>query len=298
MNWLFFALLAPALDTVILYLDRYVIEHEIPDYRGLVIFSSIIGSVAGTLYWIATGFPLLDTHDMLIVLATGILSIWGLALYYKALSQEETSNIIIFFKTIPIFVLFLSFLFLKETISTKQLVGFFVILISVVGASLKTNTKKMFFSSALGLILLVDIMWASSAILIKFALNLNSFATILSYEGWGVAIGGLILYIFSPTIRASFRTTATSIRKFALLILIVNESLYLLSRAITFYAYSLGPVALVSVIGGTQVFYGIASGFILTKTMPKLFHENINKKKIQWKLMFASLLIIGIYLVA
>lgn len=301
MNWLFFALLAPAIDTVILYIDRYVIEREVTDYRGLTIFGAITGSIAGTAYWVMTGFPILGLQDALIIIFTGMMSIWGLALYYKAVSQEETSRIINFFKATPVFVLILSFLFLKEAITFKQLIGFFLILTSVIGVSLKSDKKKQtggFFSTGLGLILLVDVMWAVSAVLIKFAIDLSSFAKILSYESWGVALGGLVLYVFFPQIRISFHTTVKSVRKIALVIMIINECLYLLSRAVTFYAYSLGPVALVSVIGGIQVFYGIFVGTILTKSAPKIVHEDISMKTIQKKLLLSTSLIIGIYLVS
>lgn len=301
MNWLFFALIAPALDTLILYIDRYIIEREIPDYRGLPVYSAIVGLIAGTFYWMITGFPVLNLRDGLIIISTGVLSIWGLAIYYKALSLEETSRIIIFFKAIPIFILVLSFLFLRETITLKQFLGFIVILTSVVGVSLKATEKKhvsSFLSTGLGLILLVDVLWAVSAVLVKFAINLNSFAKIVSYESWGVGLGGIALYFLFPSIRMAFHKTRKSVRKVALIILFINESIFLLSKAITFYAYSLGPTSLVSVIGGTQVFYGILSGFLLTKISPKIFHEDIGHKTLQRKLFFAAILIIGIYLVS
>ena len=41
MSWLFFALLAPAIDTIIVYIDRFVIEQEVKDYRGLAVFDSL-----------------------------------------------------------------------------------------------------------------------------------------------------------------------------------------------------------------------------------------------------------------
>lgn len=301
MNWLFFALLAPALDTIILFIDRYIIEQEVPDYRGLPIFGAIFGCIAGTLFWIATGYPFLGTRDAAIILTTGVLSVWGLALYYKALSLEETSRIIIFFKAIPVFILLLSFLLLHETISIKQFIGFIVILTSVIGASLKPdrrNQKKTVMSSGLMLILLVDMLWAVSAVLVKFAINLNSFSKILSYESWGVGLGGISLYFLFPTIRKAFLKTIRTVSRTALALMMANEVIFLISKTITFYAYSLGPAALISVIGGIQVFYGVTIGLILTLISPKTFHEDIRSKTLVQKIIYAMILVFGIYLVS
>ena len=301
MNWLLFALLAPALDTLINFTDKYIIEREVTDYRGMPIYGTIVGLVVGTIYWIATGFPQLHPRDAALIIFTGMLSIWGLALYFKALTLEETSRIIVFFKAIPIFILGLSYLFLKETINLQQLLGFILILIAVLGVSKPSETNKLksnFFSSALGLILLVDIIWAIAAILVKFTIQQNSFSKIISYESWGVGLGGLILYIFFPSIRNAFHNTLRTVRKRALMIMFINESIFVFSRAVTFYAYSLGPTALVSVIGTTQVFYGILYGYTLTNIAPKIFQENIQNKVITQKLIFALILIIGIYLVS
>jgi drug/metabolite transporter (DMT)-like permease len=301
MNWLSLALLAPALDTVILYIDRYIIEREITDYQGLPVYSALVGIIAGTMYWIVTDFPFLSPRDGLIIVSTGILSVWGLAIYYKALAREETSRIIIFFKAIPIIILILSFAFLKETITLKQLCGFIIILTATVGVSLKTEKKKKtgtIFSTGLGLIILVDILWALAAVLVKFAINLNSFAKIISYESWGVGLGGIALYFLIPSVRKAFILSLKKVRKFALLILFINEGIFLISKAVTFYAYSLGPTSLISVIGASQVFYGIWGGFILTKSIPSIFHEDIRSKTMFQKLFFACVLIIGISLVS
>jgi len=301
MNWLFFAIIAPALDTVINFTDKYILEKEINDYRGMPVYTAIVAFIAGTIYWNFAGYPVLQIRDASLVLLTGMLSIWGLALYFKALMLDETSRIIVFFKAIPIFILGLSFVFLKESISIRQLIGFLLVLTAVHGVSQKNHQPvrtKGFFSSALGLILLVDCIWAIAAILIKFTIQLNSFANIISYESWGVALGGLLLYICFPSVRRAFHCTLATIRKRALLVLFCNEGIFVLSRAVTFYAYSLGSAALVSVIGTTQVFYGIFYGFILSTFAPNVFKEDTTTQTINKKILFAFLLVFGIYLIS
>jgi drug/metabolite transporter (DMT)-like permease len=300
MNWVFFALLAPALDSVINFTDKYIVEKEVQDYRGMPIYTALVSVIAGTLYWIFTGFPKLNTHDAGIILLTGVLTIWGLALYFKALMIEETSRIIMFFKAIPIFILIFSWIFLKEGISLIQCAGFIVIFTAVIGVSYekKDNDTGSLLSPGLLLILLADILWAIAAILAKFAITLVSFSSILSYESWGVGIGGALLFLGVPSIRKAFLQTTKSIRKTAFVIMMVNETIFIISRAITFYAYSLGPTALVSVIGGTQVFYGIVYGVALSHIAPDTFREDSSRSGLLRKLCFSALLVLGIYLVA
>lgn len=301
MNWFFLALLSPALDTVINFTDKYIVGNEISDYRGMPIYSTIVAFIAGTIFWIAAGFPLLGMRDALIILGTGMLSIWGLALYFRALSMSDTSDVIIFFKLIPVLVLILSFFILKEPVTAKQLIGFLLVLVATFGVSLEKSfsLKKVQFntSSPLFLIFCVDVLWAIAAIMVKFSINANSLSKVLSYESWGVTIGGVILYLCFPSIRNAFHTTWKEVRKVALGIMFFNEAVFVLSRSVVFYAYSLGPAALVSVIGGSQVFYGIGLGFALSVLAPKFFKEDISKETLMRKLGFALLLFVGLTLV-
>jgi hypothetical protein len=77
----------------------------------------------------------------------------------------------------------------------------------------------------------------------------------------------------------------------------LNEGLFVLAKALTFYAYSIGPTALVSIIGSTQVFFGILYGGILSLIAAHVFQEDVTKKGLARKFTFAIILFIGIWLV-
>src|SRR6185437_8834026 len=164
MNWLFPALLAPAVSTITIFTDKYIVGNAIKDSRGVVLMQSVMGFLVGTLFWVITGFPLLSTTDLL---------------------------------------------------------------------------------------------FASASVLIKFAIDATSFAKILSYESWGIGVGGVILYLFFPSIRKAFNEIIRTVRKRLLGIMFLNEGIYVLSKSLSYFAYSIGPVALVSVVGSTQVLFGI-----------------------------------------
>lgn len=296
-NWLTFALLAPLVFTGVNFVDKYIVEKEVKDYRGMPIYGTIMGLIMGTLFWILTGFPILNLKDTLILLLTGSITIWAAALYFQAISMEEASRVILLFQMTPILVLIMSYIFLGERITLQQLVGFFLILLAVIGVSDSIKKGGFQLSKAFWLILAVDFMWAISAILIKFSINETSFTQVLSYESWGLGLGGLLLYAFFPSIRNSFNYSIKTVRKTALVIMFGNEGLFVFGKSLQFFAYSLGNAALVSIIGSTQVFIGIIVGIVLTIFLPHIIKEDITKTILVKKLALAVVMFIGLVLI-
>jgi drug/metabolite transporter (DMT)-like permease len=296
-TWLTFALLAPAINTVANYIDKFVVEKKVKDYRGVPIYGAIAGLVFGTLYWIIRGFPIIKPADGIIVVLTGVLTLWGYALYFNALSKNQTSYIVGLFQMIPVLTLILSFVFLKEVIMGPQLVGFVFILGAAVALSVNKGESKFELNSAFYLILLADLFFAMSNVMIKFALTADSFTKIISYESWGVALGGLVIYLFFPTVRSSFLESTRTVGKSVMSIMFLNELITISGRVTSFVAISLGPITLVSVLGSMQVFYGIAFGSILTLFVPSVFKEDISKKGLIKKLSLMAIMFIGVWLV-
>jgi hypothetical protein len=141
------------------------------------------------------------------------------------------------------------------------------------------------------------VIWSVAAILAKYTIAANTLPKILCYESWGMGLGGISMYFISPPIRKSFIATMRFVRPIALIVMIGNEGVFVLSRALTFYAYSLGSAALVSVIGSTQVFYGILFGMILTFIAPKIFTEDTSRPRLLKKLFWSFVLFGGMTLV-
>lgn len=297
MRWIVPALLAPAVYTVVNFIDKYIVSKEVKDYRGMPIYGTIMGFIVGTIFWIITGFPLLPLKDALIVFATGTLTIWGAALYFKAISLEDASKLILLFQSTPIFTLILAFLLLGEKISLLQFGGFILILTAIFAVSMEKGKTEIRVSETFWLIVLVNIMWALGGVLIKFAIGVNSFTKILSYESWGLGIGGALLYLIFPGTRNAFNESIRTVRKKALAIMFLNELIFVIAKSITFFAYSIGTASLVSVVGSTQVFFGIVYGYLLTVFAPKIIKEDISKKELLKKIASAMVLLMGLWMV-
>lgn len=262
-------------------------------------FSAIVGLVLGTILWFITGLPTLEFKDSLFVIATGVLTIFASALYSRVMSQEEATKVIFMLQLTPLIVLLLSFIFLREKIDFKVLLGFALILFSVITASFKKSTKFNFkISKVLFLMLAADFLWGSSSVLFKFVSESNNFVKMVSYESWGWAIGGIILYSLFPTVRKAFFATLVGLRKSALAVVFGNELVYVISKLIGFWAISLGSVSLVSALNGTNVFFGVLYGWILTLIAPKVFKEAVTSKDLLVKFALAGVVVVGIFLIS
>lgn len=296
-TWLLFALLSPAIVALVIFIDKYLLEKAVKDYRGMPIYGAIMAFIFGTLFWIGTNFPLIPANEALFVLMSGVLTIWASALYFKVLADEEASKVIILIQLIPVIVLILSVLFLKETISLQQFIGFVLILTATVGVTIKNDTPQLKISSALFIMLLASCGWALASVLFKFGVHNNTFLEVVSVESWGITIGGIILYVVFPSIRTAFIKTTKTVKRQTLLLLFTNEGLFIASKLCGFLAISLGSVSLVSVIGSTSVFFGILYGIVAMFFFPKIFQEDITKKGLLHKLILALIVFLGLVLI-
>lgn len=297
MSWLLFAVLSPAVYSIVIFIDKYILEKEVKDYRGMTIFGSIMALIFGTFFWVGSGFPRLPFPDMLLILLSGALTIWASAFYFKIIASEEASEVMILLQLLPILVLILSVVFLQDIISFKQFLGFVLIFLGAVGVSVKRELKSFRLSSAFFFMLLADFLWALANILFKFVTDTNIFSQVVSYESWGIALGGLALYLFFPSVRHAFNKITKTVSKKALGIIFINEGIFIVSKLCAFLAIAWGSVTLVSVIGSTSVFFGIIYGLILTLILPKVFQENITKDGLLKKFIFALLVFTGIVLI-
>lgn len=298
MTWLVLALISPALYTAVNFIDKYLVEAEINDFRALPVYSTLMGFLIGTVFWLLAGRPRLSLTDTAIVLFTGMLTIWAAYLYFKTMTISSASEIVILFQLMPVLILILSFALLGEQVAGRQLVGFGLVLLSVIGVSLRKSRSRWRLSAAFWLIVTVDFLFALAAVLIKLAINATSFTSILSYESWGIGLGGAILYLGLPGVRRAFTESLRSVRKLAIGVILLNECLFILAKSIGFLAYSLGPVALVSVVGSTQVFYGIFLGWALTNVAPAIFQEDTTGQGLLRKIALGSVLLAGVWLVS
>ncbi len=301
MTWVAFALLGPFIFTIVNYIDRVVVERYIRDPLAMPVYVAIASLIAGLILWVLNGFPILATNDFLIIMLAGISNAVAASFYFRAIVMDDTSKVVILMQMSPVAVLILSFIVLDYQILPVQFIGFVLVLGAALALSVTTGAatigQRIQFSRALWFVLGLVLFSAISNVLFKFVVDGSSFGRIVPYESFGMAFGGLLIYIFVPTIRQAFNNNLRSIPRSALLAVSASETVYIIAKLTVLTAISLGPVALVSVLSGTQVFYAILLGWLLTKLLPRLYNENIARGHILRKIFWALVLFVGVGLI-
>lgn len=297
MNWILLSLLAPFLYTFVNFIDKYVVEHKVRDSRGMPVYGTIVASIFGTGLWLVTGMPTLDLRNGTLLLLSGAITMQGFALYFYALAKSHTSYIIALLQTTPIFTLIIASLVLHDRLSWQQLVGFFVVFIAVIGLSIDRVERKIKFDKSFYAITFANVLFAVAAVTIKFTSGLNDLVPILVYESWGIAIGGVALLLLVRSVRKAFLQSFWTVGKQTLVIMFMNEVLFIVTKAMTFLAITMAPVALVTVLAGTAVFYGFFIGAILTVFVPKIFKEDISRYALIKNGALSVILFAGVWLV-
>jgi len=297
-----FALSGVIFYTAVIFVDKYLLEKRLPDSRGIVIFTAIVSLVIGSIVWFAIGTPLLPFQTSVLLLFSGLMVIGSTALYFHVLAEDNASFVQIFFQLIPIFVIAGAFL-LGERMTLLQIIGSSVVIIGTIalakadGNSMSSNRKNI--SRSVAYMILYDIMWAVSALCIKSASSDISFPQLISYESFGIGLGGLLLVLFSKPIFKSFRDLSRNISLSTLIIICLNEGvLFLVGKSLLNYAYTLGSASLVSVVESTQIVVVLIVGFALSTIWPRIFKENTNRRILIRKLVYTFFVLLGITVIS
>src|SRR3990167_4894914 len=196
MSWLFFAIFAPVLYATTNFIEKYLLETKIKDPIIIVFFEAVPLTILGITALIFLGFPPLPPPQLGLIILSGILLEFYLVPFFMALNLEDTSRVVPLFQFIPAFVLVISFLFLKETITTQQFLGFLLIFSGGFVLGVKKMSGGVFkLRKALYLMLLSSFLYAWTIILFKFVVVKIDFWTTIGYEFVGIGLGALLLLL-------------------------------------------------------------------------------------------------------
>jgi drug/metabolite transporter (DMT)-like permease len=298
-TWLVLALVAPFIFSSTILIDKFIVEIQKRHVWGLALFTTLMGLVFGTLFWALGGQVWLPHPAGLVILATGVLTIWGGIFYFKALSLETSSAITVLLNLQPPIILALSWSFLGESLNASQALGFFLVLaVALAYSAERTPALRSGFrlSPALGWVLAANILWSVGVILFKWAATPQSFFTGAAYESWGIFVGGTAAGLAFPRIRRDFWQVLRS-RPSTLAVIAFNESLFVAGKSVQLLAFTLGPVALVSVLGSTSVFFTLVLATLLTLRFPEIYREPLAAGRLAGRAGWGALLAVGVWLI-
>lgn len=297
MNWVYIALLSPALWAMTNHIDKYLIERELQDQKvgSLLLFSSLIGLVPLVLILIARPqvLSIAPWHGALIVLNGGVY-VLGLLPYYYALQRDEASIVVPLFQTATIFSYGLGLLILGEQLTSQQLLASLLIISGAVLLSIELNVKSFTFKfKVFALMMLASCLNALNWLLFKVVAIQEEFwlTSFWEYTGF-VAIGGCLL-IFVRSYRQEFIVTIRCNRFSVIGLVAINEVISLAAKTATNVASLVAPIALVSTLHGLQPLFVFVYGILLTICLPRYVQEQLQPHLLLQKTIAIALSIVG-----
>ena len=296
------AIAAATLYALTNHIDKYLISKVVKnaDSRSLIIFSTLVAGFAmSVIYAIICEFRFeFDLQGILLLFFNSALYAVSLYYYFKALSRDDTTIVVIMFQLIPVFMLLLSPLILgNQGISAIQLVGGIVTTIAAIAVTYEPERKKFSKDKLITLLMMafVSLSYAVWFIIEKVVTNDHDFNQTMLWSNLTLFIVGIIIFIFLKSYRKALSAMLKSNGVKIVGLNLLNELLNSFGGVFSTFAGTMASVALVSFVSqGVQPFIVMIIGIVITKLFPKVEKETVTKKEIIKRVLAIALCIIGL----
>lgn len=285
MLWITLGVLSPLLLSSEFILESFLINSKLKDS---FIYANFIS--ACRFLWLLLLFfvPLVvpEGRYLLFAIGSSVAFFIGLLLYYHAISVEEVSRIIPLTYVTPVILLFLGVIFLKEKLAINQYLSIALLLTGAVLITFKPEKSRM--SKATFFMLPAMILFAISFFLTKLFLMKYSVFDYLIWVGSMTAFFACIVLIWKRQ-RVSLVAKRVDKRTALIFPLVV---VFWVSSAITGnFATQLGPISIVTALGGIGAAYAFAATLLINKARPGTLNET--GKNFFQKLIAVCLIVAG-----
>lgn len=319
MSWLSIAIFAYFINAGVYVADKFLLSKKI---HSSVVYAFYVG------IWSIFNFAILifnfwvpAPRELLIDILGGILFLFALVAWYKALHQSEATRVVpIVGALTPIFSLMLSYSFLGDTLSQQHMLAFLVLIFGGILISVKQTRFYMFretfdhirekYGEVFGLIhaeyrptrrLLFNsiasaLCFAAYYVMIKYIYMTQPFIGGFVWSRLGTFIGVLAM-LFVPDWRRlikEYRGEARSPKgmAFFMAIRLLAAGAFIMLN----WAISLGNVAMVNALQGVQFLFLILIILLMSKVAPDLMEEELGRGVIIQKFIGVGLVSLGLYM--
>lgn len=298
MHWFWIALGAPLLWSLVNISDDYLVTKFSKGGKAigaLVIFSSIVGFMAAILMaFFVSGIFDISFADKLILMFIGAFSIVWVIFYLYALEIEDVSAVVPWFLVNPIFGYILGYIFFRETLSFKQILGSAIILVGALIISLNVSNVSPTLKKKVAVYMLISCFFFSLiGVMFKFVATTDNFWIASFWEHLGLGFIGFLILAFMPHYRRSFLDMHKSGGNKIFAVNVSSEGLTIAGNLLTNYALLIAPISLVYLVASYQPAIVLLLTFLLTKFFPNIIKEDFSWKTLWPKLLAISIMIMG-----
>ena len=225
-----------------------------------------------------------------LILFNSGLNVFGLYLWFTALSKDDVSRNAILINTIPIFTGILSFIFLGEPFPEKKLIG--VLFLILAGFLASISPRNLRISKAAPYAILSAFFLGASNVINKVVLNIPSIDPITMTFWLKVMMGFLALMVW-VLIKPKIPT-----RRRVLFLVGLNEVLFLLGTLAFIWAMAIGTPTLVSSLGSVYPIFVLTLEVLYSRIIPGFVPAELTREAILLKAFAVLLIAFGFWLVA
>lgn len=294
MEWYVYALLAPAFWALNNVLIKFLLTNKFKSNLPLI-FTAISMDTIFALIVFASGAVRYYFPYSVFAFLAGAMPLAAFWFYSKALLIEEVSRIVTLFQLIPVFVVFLSVIFLNEILGASRYLGIALIVLASVLVSYRKTSQKPFLG-ILKFMIPFGVIIATYTVVNKILVGYLSFWSVFFWNILGTFAASLLLLTL-PKPRETILKTISVIGKKTLLTAFIGEGLYVIGTICSLIALSVTDASLASSLFGLQPFYVFFYTIILSIFSPQILKEEINKETLLLKISAVTLMFIGTTLV-
>ncbi len=296
MNWLFFTVLAYFLWAIVVVLDGLIVKRYIKNPITFLFIATFFSGFLSLLIIPFAGLRLIDFNQLMLALLAGLIFVYGLLPYLKAMRFEEISRVGPLWHFSPVFVLIISRIFLKEVLTPNQYAGFFLLVFGGFLISCRKLQGAFRLSRAFWLMLLSTFLFAIYLVLTKYIFLSGDFINSFIWIRIGTLLGALSLLLAKGCRRGCIPAFLRLKKKIQLVVISDRVIDFIALFSINFAIVAM-PVSVVSSFEGLQSFFTLAIMLLVSIKFPRIAKEEIDRKTVAYKLLAIILMAAGVYFI-
>jgi len=293
--WILFALLSALCFAIASMVQKFSISKVVRDQRGIIAVHVIAAMCWISIVWIVRGRSGLGSNsDIIWALTSGVLMGAGALFYFKAFHIEDASVVTLLNQAIVPFTLLAGFLFLSDKVGGLQVVAAAIIIFGVSMASWSRKGFHLRTTAVIPVMLGATLLTTAVLIISKYIVDNNEVIAYTFYQTVGFAIFGILLTLIHPATRRGFKKNMHPFHPKMLLVIVLAEFLYVAGMLAQLKAFTYANAGLVLSVCTSEIFLAILFGLLLTKTLPHMINEKIDRKTLGRKFVAGVLIASGI----
>jgi drug/metabolite transporter (DMT)-like permease len=294
MEWYIFALLAPAFWAMNNVFIKFLITKKFKSYFPMIFTVILMDAIFALAIAAFSSINVIFPYSIVAFLI-GLMPLLSFWFYLHALAKEEVTRITTLFQLIPVFVVFISAIFLNEILGAQKYFGIALIVTASILISYKKSEAKS-VSRTLKFMIPFGIIIATYTVMDKILLGYLDFLSVFFWNVIGTSVGAFCLLSVSK-LRRELHRTLSAVGKKGVFTTFVGEGLYILGTLCSLRALSLVDAALASAFFGLQPFYVFFYMLILSLFLPRILNEPKSKRIMLLKISAIALTFAGTWFV-